>query len=396
MIELLNESQREAADSIGQFLNSETTRSRSFTLTGGPGTGKTFMLRAALKEYSHGKTVICATISHAARNVLSDALADEYPCYTIAQLLGLSMRINETDGSYFFVESKGAFKKIEEARNAILVLDEVSMIDDELYHQIMRQVYALDIKCIAVGDPYQLPPVEQEHDSLFFEEIDATLRIPMRFGGSLASLAGIYHDAIKGLNADEAVSNWVLNEATLRQDNMTDGLGYKFERKLDIITSTAADLIKENYEDKNHTRVLAFKNSHVDALNDAIRTKIYGEKRKQFEEGEIVICNGGYSYENKPILYNGEILKVEEYMPFDKHPSTLPALKVRFRDIDHSTLPPIYTLPNDPKIIKKHSEMKEDLIYRAKRNPRLWGNYKAFMNSFAGFTYGYAQNLYKA
>lgn len=393
MIELLNKDQKKAADEIGLFLNSNRAHG-VFTLTGGPGTGKTFMLKAALDEYKQSRKVICGTVSHAARNVLSDAMDGSYDCYTVAQLLGMSMKINENDGSYYFESNKRAPQRIREATRGILVLDEVSMIDDGLFDLLNYQIEKFNIKCIAVGDPFQLPPVEQEHDSMYFDHIGATLTIPMRFGGPVAKLAKVYHDAIEGINEDEHVSNWVLNEKTLRANNLINTNGYEFGNDLDKMLDIAAQDIKNHYEDKNHTRILAFRNAAVKHLNDQIRLRIYGSDTKQYEPGEIVISDGGYTSNYKSILYNGQVLKVESFKEVDNHPSGLPVLKLKFEGLDHSVLPPIYTLKNDPEVLKNYEQIKNNLILRAKENNH-WGRYARFMSSFAHFTYGYAQNLYK-
>ncbi len=397
----LNKEQAESAKKIRDFLNDPDTEGKYFTLTGGPGTGKTFMLKEAMQGFRG--VIYGGTVSHAAKNVLQQSLGTSITCFTIAQLMGMRMSIND-DGTIKFTPGKGMQKTIKDAD--ILILDEVSMIDDTLFEMIMREVEMYGIRLIAVGDKYQLPPVEQDVDSKFFDTIDAELVKPMRFTGSIQTLSKLYKDQIKHINDGDYFDKHVLNTETQRVSEVDDNYnGYVFTNDIHTVVSEAADEIKNNPDDINYARILAYKNKSVKDLNVAVRKKIYGDNLGQFEWNEIVICNGGYTYtyfdtfgslRKMPILYNGQILRVDGWREEEEGPHGIPCLLLRFRDFDVPGHHPIYVVQDTEKAMLAYHNKKLRLEQSAKIDPRQWVKYYAFLDSFAYFDYCYAQNLYKA
>jgi len=276
------------------------------------------------------------------------------------------------------------------------ILDEASMINDGLYDDIMMLVKQHNIKLIVVGDVYQLPPVGQEHDSKFFNNINAMLTESMRFKGHISTLSNVYRDAIKALNDGYVINKNILSEKTGREDrwdNVFD-TGYKFKNNIYEVLDQAAEEIKQNPNDINHSRILAFKNHSVNLINTNIRDRIYGKNRKQFEHNEILISNGGFAYKNNPIIYNGRLFNVEDTKeiigPYD-----IPCLSMKFKDfIPHNNV--IIPVVDENRGIEKWIELRDKLLNNAKRDPRQWGFYYKFMDSFAYFDYAYAVNLYKS
>lgn len=407
----LNADQTEAASRIKSFLSKPTSAGKIFTLTGGPGTGKTFMLREVLEEYK-GR-VQAATVSHAAKNILQQSLGTRVEeCVTLAKLLGLLQTITD-DGQVKFArpKNKGKLSQIEEG--SVLVIDEVSQIPDDIFNLIAHEIANYNVKLIAVGDPYQLPPVEQETDSRFFDNIHAKLTIPMRFQGPISELATIYRHQIDCINNEDGFDKWALNNITHRIDKIVDNTGYAFTNKLDYIIERAAADIKSNPDDVSYARVLAFKNSSVAEINKRIRERIYGTNLAQFERSELVICNGGYSvvasspYGNgmsssrMPVLYNGQVLKVAKYKPVDG-PENIPCVLMSFENFPNIGGHPIYVVRNDYESQLAYEKVLGELLKDAKKTQDInktreaWKRYYRFIESFAYFDYGYSVNNYKA
>ena len=142
---MLNKEQQVASDAIKLFLSKPFKYDDYFVLSGPPGSGKTYMLDETLSntaEFSGG------TIAHSAKNVLKDSFAREIECFTVAQLLGLSMKIVED--TFTFTKSSNTAPKMRRIKT--LILDEISMIDDYLFGEIMLLVNKYRIILIAVGD----------------------------------------------------------------------------------------------------------------------------------------------------------------------------------------------------------------------------------------------------
>lgn len=115
-------------------------------ITGGPGTGKSFLINAVLKIISRLRTKIflAAPTGRAAKRMNE---VTGYEAKTIHRLLEFDFQ-------------KGGFKKDEEhpLNCDLLVLDEMSMVDTILMHHLLKAV-RLDTTIILVGDVNQLPSV---------------------------------------------------------------------------------------------------------------------------------------------------------------------------------------------------------------------------------------------
>jgi exodeoxyribonuclease V alpha subunit len=115
-------------------------------ITGGPGTGKSFLIQALLRIVARvrGRILLAAPTGRAAKR-MNEATGCE--AKTIHRLLEFDFQ-------------KGGFKKDEDhpLNCDLLVIDEMSMIDTVLMHHLLKAV-RLDSTLILVGDVNQLPSV---------------------------------------------------------------------------------------------------------------------------------------------------------------------------------------------------------------------------------------------
>ncbi len=115
-------------------------------ITGGPGTGKSFLLKAILKIISRlkARVLLAAPTGRAAKRMNEST---GFEAKTIHRLLEFDFK-------------KGGFKKDEEhpLNCDLLIIDEMSMVDTTLMHHLLKAV-RLDTTLIMVGDVNQLPSV---------------------------------------------------------------------------------------------------------------------------------------------------------------------------------------------------------------------------------------------
>ncbi|MDN7226918.1 ATP-dependent RecD-like DNA helicase [Planococcus sp. N064] len=139
---------------IEQSINSSV-----MILTGGPGTGKTTVVRGLVKVYAelHGLSldpkdyakkkepfpIILAAPTGRAAKRLSEST--ELPAMTIHRLLGFNGQEKEEETE-------------RDIEGRLIIIDEMSMVDTWLAHQLLKAIPE-DAQIIFVGDQDQLPPV---------------------------------------------------------------------------------------------------------------------------------------------------------------------------------------------------------------------------------------------
>lgn len=159
----LTPSQNNAVELFFQFL-SDTTE-HNFILRGGSGKGKTFTVAHLINKmnnffqmnkvlddtYMEPSVFITATTNQAAERLYE---ATGVFTQTIHSLLSLTVKEDTTTGkTYLYRRDNRGFAKI---RNAIIFIDEASMIDEELENFIQESIYPDSCKIVRIGDPDQI------------------------------------------------------------------------------------------------------------------------------------------------------------------------------------------------------------------------------------------------
>ena len=139
----LSEKQKEAIRQINE--NNVTI------ITGGPGTGKTTIIKSIIEIYKQKKykIVLCAPTGRAAKR-MTETTGEE--AYTLHRLLEIGK-----------IDEESIYKKSDEYQGApidgdIIIVDEVSMVDMFIMSYLLDCIYK-GTKLILVGDSDQLPSV---------------------------------------------------------------------------------------------------------------------------------------------------------------------------------------------------------------------------------------------
>lgn len=131
-------------DAVDLILNE-----RIGVITGGPGTGKTTILKEALRQLPMNKQVICcAPTGKAAKRIME---VTGSPAGTVHRLLGAQ---REGDHWTFAYDGVRAFLPFD-----VVFVDESSMLDSVLAAALMRAVNPHRTRVFFIGDANQLPSV---------------------------------------------------------------------------------------------------------------------------------------------------------------------------------------------------------------------------------------------
>ncbi|ATD55912.1 SF1B family DNA helicase RecD2 [Clostridium chauvoei] len=216
------QSQREAI--IGAFDNGIEI------ITGGPGTGKTTIIKAIIEIYeNNGMKVLLAAPTGRAAKRMTESTGRE--AKTIHRLL--EMGVSDEENSFF---GKGETSPLE---GDVIIIDEASMIDIMLMHSLLKAV-KLGTRLIIVGDVDQLPSVGPGNvlKDLIESEFIKVVRLKDIFRQGKESM--IVTNAHK------------INNGEMPETNKKEG-DFFFENKqeLDDILNTIIDLINRRLPNFN-------------------------------------------------------------------------------------------------------------------------------------------------
>ena len=297
----LNEDQLEVFNALEEFCkpgNDEIL----ICIQGYAGTGKTYVITKFF-EYHIKKPndAVCLTApTNKAVGILKTSTSKEIKNLlsfeTIHKILGIKAQINK-DGKEIFTKSNeydeiGFYK--------YLVIDEVSMLDDELFFALLKAIDHPNYKpkrnrktkVIFMGDPKQIPPVNKVDCEPFLN--------PDKYGIKTYSLEQIMRqkDGNKIIEASYYVRENILAK-------FIDFNPFHKEGQLNVINTSYAKNrteLAEEFEkvfssedfklNPNSIKAIAWRNIKVDHYNDFIRKIYFGQKDLDvYMVNEALICN---------------------------------------------------------------------------------------------------------
>ena len=291
-------------------------------ITGGPGTGKTTIIKNIIQIYKEHKmkVVLGAPTGRAAKR-MQEATGEE--AKTIHRLLEIG--------------------KIEEDRNAveydvapidadIIIIDEMSMVDIYIMNYLVKAIY-LGTKVVLVGDENQLPSVGP---GTVLKDLIASEKIPV------VSLDKIFRQAAQSqiiVNAHRVNNGEGFIPKEEKTEDLKDDFFYINEYSQEKIAYQVISLTKErlkkygNYDFFNNIQVLTPTKKGMlgtKELNKILQNSLNPESHEKLEKkyGEIIYREGdrvmqiknnydifwekrGETYENGVGIFNGEIGTIE-------------------------------------------------------------------------------------
>jgi len=156
----LTAGQQEGLDKISEFF--ENPEEKFFSLLGPAGSGKSYLTQRLIQQIPGHQAILAAPTNKAVK--VLHGFNKDFTCLTIHKFLGVKP-----------VKSKGTTKLVvkktydptEWINIKYVLLDEASMIPDDLFRRIERDARDWGRKYLFIGDPYQLPPIDHTETKCF-------------------------------------------------------------------------------------------------------------------------------------------------------------------------------------------------------------------------------------
>lgn len=222
-------------------------------ITGGAGTGKTYLISSFIKEFAHqiGNIAVVAP-THSALNVIKNKIksnSNSIEYRTISALLGFRPCYTDGGEQKFISKHKPVFTNYN-----LIVIDEASMINKAQFKILKNNLDKIKM-LVLLGDPYQLPPINENHSKIFtyFTNILHLETIHRTSDNLLLQVYCIFRDAVV--------------------DDKLKGMSPEhYNRVKKKITCKLIQEIADQYDFK----ILAYKNITVKNYNSMARYALFG------------------------------------------------------------------------------------------------------------------------
>ncbi|MGN1358277.1 MAG: ATP-dependent RecD-like DNA helicase [Bacilli bacterium] len=309
-----DESQREA---IYKALNNNLT-----IITGGPGTGKTTIIRCIVKllieinGLKMDRLALLAPTGRAARKLMDTT---GVPAYTIHKYLKWDKEKNEFSVNEYCPN-----------KEEYIIIDEASMIDSVLMSSLLKGI-TLNAKVILVGDYYQLPSVSQ--GQVLKDLIDSNCLDTVK----LNCLYRQSEDSYITTLAHE-IKNKEISENFLSKYDDYNFLQCSNDKILGSVVDVVKKALDKGYSDKD-IQILApmYKSINgIDSLNKILQ-EIMNPKdasKNEITSGEIIYREGDKILQlvndSDNSISNGDIGYIESIMPTNKTKSKKNEIVINF------------------------------------------------------------------
>ena len=425
-LESLNSDQKTAFEDLRDFICDKGDDS-VYVLKGWAGTGKTYCVSVLVRyvlEVIHPthnwyRIGVTGPTNKSVRVIkkTSGLRNPRVTFQTIHKLLGLTERITK-EGVQEFVNQGDFQPKIKTVK--LLIIDEVSMLNDDLFQAIIK--YRDKIKIICMGDPAQIPPVGRPDCIPFREELAEGYRIKtlnlkqiMRQkedNAIIESSVAIRSELGRVKNPVEPVTKLNAKGEGIEFLNLNDSeirRGFSERLRQYFVTD-------DFKKDSEYAKIIAWRNKTVATMNDVIRRVIYGDEAlgSKILVGEKLIANNPIIQGETVILNTNEEFTVESFniksddlrYQISDHPDADPlAVTLKYYDTVVSYLDDeddvikvnIEILHEDSETeFKKIANIFKLRAIEKKGKDKSWLIYYNFLRKYADVNYGYCITAHKS
>ncbi len=299
---VLTKEQKKVYEELVKFVSSQTEN--QILLVGYAGTGKTTMITKIIFDFLKlklSKKIVVAAPTHKAVNIAKSKLFDNIGeneeltaninIMTIHRLLNYQSYIDSDTGEKYFAKSS---VDPNWTIYDLIVVDECSMLSNQIITDIndqMKNPVNSKLKLIYVGDPAQLPPVNQPDSKIFNTglkklELDKIIRTK---DNDIMELSNDHRKWIFSKKNED-----IPNVFKYDSDKITIYKTFDNEQTkwLDKFIKVMGSKKKKHGADYDNNIILTWTNKKCNNYNQYVREKIFNKKDlAHFEQGEILIFN---------------------------------------------------------------------------------------------------------
>jgi len=373
------------------------------SIKGYAGTGKTFLTKSIVQSIlNKNKSIVILTPTHQALDVSREAIGisnSNLHFATLHSFMGLKPEYNK-DGSVSFKRDRSTFNKNAKLEVDVAIIDESSMITQELYTFIKEAMEGTEYKSrvkavIFVGDSAQLMPVEEERINKDYKHAIYDNDIINEY--TLTEI--IRNPDLEVIEFVNGVRNFIVDKGN-KQDlfNYIEKEKQKEHNKIKFYNNKK-DFVK-SFIEKNRIKdtsgcIATFTNAKVNAYNKMLRDYFYRDKYKEetpeiFKDDLFVLQEGIVNKYGTTLAYNSQILDIKEY--------NLDDIRVGNAELE------CYVCTSSDKIkfkvLKKSSQEKwdkflKDYSQKCMKNRDYWKKYYKYKNTFIDYKYHYSYTIHK-
>lgn len=379
---VLNDDQTKALGTLETWLyNPIKTKDESlfFALTGAAGTGKTTLMDSFLKRLKYPinphRVCICAP-THKAKKVMKEK-TNWGNAETLQALLGLKLDTSLDD----FDVNNPSFNPIGDRKIKdydLVLIDESSMINTDLYITICDCAKATGTKVLFVGDIKQLNPVKEFTISPALispiNKYDLTMIVRQSNTNPLILLLDVLRDDIE--NNTTNYLKYIHNNPSQFNEK---GEGYHVMEAVQFASELAIGFNSVEFkENKNHCRYISWTNESISKTNKYIRDKILA-CNELLQVGELML-----SYKTiQDVLVNSDDYVIESITERTKENWEIQTWSVKIKCIDTDIISEVEIVVPLAENYKIYIDAHEQMLDTAKsRRGRAWVDFYKFRDKY--------------
>lgn len=371
-----NDEQHKGLLKISDWLYNKNNGFPSFTLAGYAGTGKSTIIKKIIDQ--HRGSLVVSAPTHKAKKVVMRTTDCEGE--TLQALLGLRPDVDLDD----FNPNSPKFNPIAKPKMKLYrtsIIDEASMINEDLMKLIKSVAKINNTKILYVGDPAQIPPIGEKISVVFLPEFNHSHNIHQ-----LTKVERQVFDNPLGLSYDTLRNNLHREDGGFeRKSDINDrGEGIIFfdgkkDFRKNILDKFSTQQFKDNVD---FMKIIAWRNDTVIQANETIRRNILGDGVDILEIGDFIM--GYRTITNQigiNIIENSADYKIVDKQKRQMNEYDMWGYPVKIKEdyngefyyneifvIDH----------NDHDNLHQYADMHDYLKENAKGNKKLWKIYYKF------------------